>query len=96
MKEKGEEWNVKYECDSWSSVGVILQVVEESGDLEDALKKAKELRYTLRVSVSDMLGYFSRFKLPRTRNVVPAVSYMSFNISDTCLSTVTNFPIISY
>ena len=57
-------------------MGVILQVAKESGDLEDALKKAKELRYTLRVSVSDMLGYFSRFKLPRARNVVPAVSYI--------------------
>ena len=74
LLQKEKEWNVKYESDSWSALGVIIQVANEKGDLDDTLIKAKELRFTLHVSVSDMLGYFSRYKFPHVRNIVPSVS----------------------
>ena len=56
LLQKEKEWNVKYESGSWTALGVIIQVANEEDDLDDTLKKAKELRFTLNVSVSDMLG----------------------------------------
>ena len=78
LEHTANKYEARYTCEAWSDKGVIIQVAKEREHLGDALKKSKDLRYNEKVKVLDILAYFSRFKFPRQRNIIPAVSSRQF------------------
>jgi len=62
-------YEVTAETEDGNYDGVVVQIAAQAADLYETMAKAKVFRYEKKLQITKLLGYFSRVKMGRQRNI---------------------------